>query len=71
MYRVLELFEVQDHQIAHAIKKLLCAGTRGAKDKQTDVKQAIDSLNRYLQMVEEDCNRTVSLDRVFIEREGA
>ena len=32
VYRVLELFEVTDPCLQHAIKKLLCAGTRGSKD---------------------------------------
>lgn len=54
VYRVLELFEVTDNAIGHVIKKLLCAGKRGAKDKQQDVKEAIDSLNRWLEMREED-----------------
>lgn len=51
VYRVLDLFEVTDPCIAHAIKKLLAAGVRGAgKDQLQDVSEAIDSLNRYLQM---------------------
>ena len=33
VYRVIELFDVKDHAIGHAIKKLLCSGERGAKDK--------------------------------------
>ena len=32
VYRVLELFNVTDPCLQHAIKKLLCAGGRGAKD---------------------------------------
>ena len=35
-YRVLRAFEVAEHEIQHAIKKLLCAGSRGYKDKITD-----------------------------------
>jgi hypothetical protein len=55
VYRVLELFEVTDPCIQHAVKKLLCAGNRGAKDKEQDVEEAIDTLGRYLDMrVEEE-----------------
>ena len=55
VYRVLELFEVTNPCLQHAIKKLLCAGNRGAKDKERDVEEAIDTLGRYLDMrVEEE-----------------
>lgn len=56
VYRVLELFGVTEHTIGHAIKKLLCAGVRGAKDSEKDVREAVDTLNRHLQMKAEDCN---------------
>lgn len=56
VYRVLKLFEVDDPCIQHAIKKLLKAGKRGAKDAEQDIREAIDSLNRCLQMKAEDCN---------------
>jgi hypothetical protein len=54
VYRVIDLFDVKDHAIGHAIKKLLCSGERGAKDKQQDVQEAISSLLRYLDMQTED-----------------
>lgn len=55
VYRVLELFNVTDPCLQHAIKKLLCAGNRGAKDEERDVEEAIDTLGRYLDMrVEEE-----------------
>lgn len=59
VYRVLELFEVNDHAIGHAIKKLMCAGKRGGKDFETDIREAVDTLNRRLQMIAEDdgCKR--------------
>ena len=56
VYRVLELFDVKDHAIGHAIKKLLCSGNRGAKDKIQDVQEAISSLLRYLEMQTENEN---------------
>lgn len=54
VYRVLELFEVDNNAIAHAIKKLLCAGTRGSKNEQQDIQEAIDSLERWKDMRNED-----------------
>jgi hypothetical protein len=55
VYRVLELFEVTDPCLQHAIKKLLCAGARGNKDEEQDVQEAIDTLERYQDMrVEEE-----------------
>lgn len=54
VYRVLALFEVTDPCLAHAVKKLLVAGGRGGKNMQQDVCEAIDSLNRFLQMGRED-----------------
>lgn len=57
IYRILRLYNVTDPTLQHAIKKLLVAGGRGAgKNIETDVREAIDSLNRYLQMQAEDCN---------------
>lgn len=58
VYRTLELFEVKSHAVGHAIKKLLLAGERGAKDYEQDIQEAIDSLNRELQMQQEN-KRTV------------
>lgn len=54
VYRVLRLFEVTDPCVQHAVKKLLCSGQRGAKDKERDLREAVDSINRALQMIAED-----------------
>ena len=54
VYRVLELFDVTDPCLQHAIKKLLCAGGRGSKSYSSDVCEAIDSLNRWQAMRVED-----------------
>lgn len=56
IYRVLSLYEVTDPCLQHATKKLLCAGRRGTKTSEQDVREAVDTLNRYLQMLAEDCN---------------
>jgi len=54
VYRVLSLFQVNDACIQHAIKKLLCAGDRGDKSMIKDITEARDSLNRHLEMLQED-----------------
>jgi hypothetical protein len=54
VYRVLELFDVTNPSLQHAIKKLLVAGGRGQKDIGRDVQEAIDSLNRWKGMRDED-----------------
>ena len=46
VYDVLDAFDVTNPAAAHAVKKLLCPGTRGAKDWETDHQEAIDSLER-------------------------
>ena len=59
-YRVNALFNVNDPAIAHATKKLLCAGGRGAKDEAQDYQEAIDSIQRKLDMMKEDARATKS-----------
>jgi hypothetical protein len=55
VYRVLELFNVTDQALGHAIKKLLAPGGRGAgKDFRRDVQEAVDTLQRRLEMLDED-----------------
>ena len=46
VYDVLDAFDVSNPAIAHAIKKLLCTGGRGFKAWETDLQEAIDSLER-------------------------
>ena len=44
VYRVLDAFQSSSASIDHAVKKMLCAGLRGHKDKLTDIDNAIESL---------------------------
>jgi hypothetical protein len=46
VYDVLDAFDVTNPATAHAVKKLLCTGSRGVKDWETDLQEAIDSLER-------------------------
>ena len=68
VYRVLQLFGVTDPCLQHAIKKLLCAGVRGVKDQSKDIQEAIDALNRSLEMRRED-DMKVSTDQVTCTKE--
>ena len=54
IYRVLNLFDVRSHAVGHAIKKLLCAGKRGAKDYRQDLLEAKASIDRELEMMDEE-----------------
>lgn len=54
VYRVLDLFQVVHPCVQHAVKKLLCSGMRGVKDKNKDIQEAIDSLLRFQEMYNEE-----------------
>lgn len=63
VYRVLKLFNVTDQNIGHAVKKLLAPGCRsGGKSFEQDIIDARDSLNRLLEMIEEDKSNEVRED---------
>jgi len=51
VYRVLEAFKTGSAAIDHAIKKLLCAGNRGGKDRLQDYIEAIRSVEEAVQMI--------------------
>jgi len=50
-YIIGNLYEVKSHAVFHALKKLLCAGKRGAKDYEQDLMEAIESIERELQII--------------------
>ena len=51
VYDVLTIFKVHNPAIQHAIKKLLCPGQRtAAKDKIQDLREAILSIERAIEM---------------------
>lgn len=55
IYRILELFNVTDQALGHAIKKLVVPGMRGGgKPARKDIEEAIDTLQRRLEMMDED-----------------
>ena len=58
VYRVLQLFGVADPCLQHAVKKLLVAGGRGAgKSIDKDIQEAIDTLERWKAMRNEERNQ--------------
>lgn len=60
VYRVLELFNVTNPCLQHAVKKLLVAGGRGGgKDISRDIQEAIDTLVRWQAMRGEDAQQVV------------
>ena len=55
IYRLLDLFNVTDQALGHAIKKLVVPGMRGGgKPARKDIEEAIDTLQRRLEMMDED-----------------
>ena len=54
IYRFFDLFEVTDPCLQHSIKKQAVGGKRGSKDYKKDIKEAMDTLNRWAYMQEEN-----------------
>ena len=52
VYGVLDAFKVRDSAIDHALKKLLAGGSRGAKDKIQDWKEAVQSIECAIKLEE-------------------
>lgn len=50
VYDVLRAFEQHDPCIQHAIKKMLATGKRGHKDREQDIRDVIQSMERALEM---------------------
>lgn len=50
VYDILKVFNVVNPATQHAIKKLLCAGDRGYKDKVQDLKEALASIERAIEL---------------------
>lgn len=50
VYDVLQAFEVTNPALQHLIKKALCAGLRGHKDRQQDLQDIFDSAKRAIEL---------------------
>lgn len=53
VYDVLKAFNVTCPAIQHAVKKLLCAGQRGSKSIETDFNEAINSIFRAKELLDD------------------
>jgi len=60
VYCVIKAFQVSDGPIAHAVKKLLCAGKRSKGDKMADLIGVLAAVNRAIDQLEEDGNACTS-----------
>lgn len=54
IYDILKAWGVTCPATQHAIKKLLQPGERGHKDKLTDLREALSSVERAIQMADQD-----------------
>jgi hypothetical protein len=54
VYRVLSAFKTDSPEIDHAVKKLLAAGKRGAKDYKQDLLEAVQSIEAMLLRIEDE-----------------
>jgi hypothetical protein len=50
VYDILEAFDVRCPARQHAIKKILCAGIRGDKGIVKDLDEAVESIERAIQL---------------------
>lgn len=55
VYDVEEAFEIDSPPLRHALKKILCAGLRGHKDRKQDVIDIIASCERELLRLDRSC----------------
>jgi hypothetical protein len=53
-YRIFKIYNITEPAQQHVIKKLLVPGERGGKDLIQDIKESINGLNRWIEMIEED-----------------
>lgn len=56
VYRVIKLFKVTDPGCQQALKKILFAGQRGYKDQVRDLEEAMQALQRSVDMLAEESN---------------
>jgi len=57
VYDVLDVFEVSNPAVAHAVKKLLAPGKRGFKSTIDDLKEAVVSINRGIELEEQNARK--------------
>lgn len=53
VYDVLQAFNVTNPALQHLIKKALCAGLRGHKDRRQDLNEILESAKRAIELEKE------------------
>ena len=66
VYRVLVAFKVTPPELQHAVKKLLCAGIRDKGSEKQDIDEAILSLHKYQERLEQETKYEESKPRPSI-----
>ena len=61
VYDVLKAFNVTFPALQHLIKKALCAGLRGHKDREQDLDEVLQSAQRAIQLHREDIDNANGL----------
>ena len=62
--RIVDIYNQNDLLLATIVKKALCAGKRGHKDLELDLKDIITAANRKLEMIAEDQAENLKKKRV-------
>lgn len=70
IYNVIEMWEVFRPAPAHALKKLACAGLRGAKDYAKDLREVIACCARELELVEQRSVTEAEIDLQACRKQG-
>lgn len=68
VYDVLRAFNVTCPAMAHAVKKCLAPGQRGVKDALQDKREAVESINRSMQMDAETTDVIEVAGRNLVQR---
>jgi hypothetical protein len=53
-FRIANIYGVNDFALQTILKKCLCAGERGHKDKRRDLEDIITAAKRAIEMIDED-----------------
>lgn len=56
IYDILSAYQVTNPALQHLVKKALCAGLRGHKDRRTDMEEILASAKRALELEDPDAS---------------
>jgi hypothetical protein len=55
-FRIAKIYGITDFALQTILKKCLCAGERGHKDKRRDLEDIITAAKRAIEIIDEDLN---------------